>query len=49
MSVKIGVLNVQRCKGLLQKYKSFSLEGEHNDCPLDGSWLEGVCYVLDKI
>lgn len=34
---------------LLDKYKSFIIEGSHNDCDIEGAWLNGCCHVLDKI
>jgi pimeloyl-ACP methyl ester carboxylesterase len=43
------LIPTRNIRALLDKYKSFPLEGGHNDCPLDGAWLEGVCYVLDRI
>jgi len=46
---KDELIPTRNIRALLEKYKSFSLEGGHNDCPLDGAWLEGVCHVLDKI
>jgi hypothetical protein len=46
---KDELISTRNIKSLLDKYKSFALEGGHNDCSIDGSWLEGVCHVLDKI
>jgi hypothetical protein len=43
------LIATRNIKGLLDKYKSFSLEGGHNDCPIDGYWINGVCHVLNKI
>lgn len=43
------LIPTRNIQGLLDKYKSFCIEGGHNDCSLEGVWLEGVCSVLDKI
>lgn len=43
------LIPTRNIKELLYKYRSFALEGGHNDCDIDIAWLNGCSHVLDKI
>jgi len=43
------LIPTRNIKELLHKYRSFALEGGHNDCDIDIAWLNGCSYVLDKV